>query len=57
LPEGLAVTVAVAPALEKPQRGERVEFPLVRSKRPGTVHLTGKRIAEILDDEDVSPRR
>ncbi len=41
----------------KPARPKRsVVFPLVRSKRPGTLRLTGKRIAEILDEEDASPQ-
>jgi hypothetical protein len=54
LPEGAAVTVTypvpapVPPAVEK----KRVQFPLVRSAHPGSVHLTGERIAEILDEED-----
>jgi hypothetical protein len=59
LPEGAAVTVcypapsATTPAVEK----RRIEVPLVRTGQPGTVHLSGERIAEILDEEDASPRR
>jgi hypothetical protein len=59
LPEGAAVTVwypaptGPQPVLEK----KRIQFPLVRTGEPGSVHLTGERIAEILDEEDASPRR
>jgi hypothetical protein len=35
----------------------RIEMPLVRTGQPGTVKLTAQRIAEILDEEDASPRR
>jgi hypothetical protein len=59
LPEGAAVSisypaqVAPQPLLEK----RRIQVPLVRSDRPGSVLLTGERMAEILNEEDVSPRR
>ncbi|HYV34311.1 MAG TPA: hypothetical protein VE988_01320 [Gemmataceae bacterium] len=59
LPEGAAVSiwypaqVESRPILEK----RRIQVPLVRSDRPGSVQLTGDRIAEILDEEDASPRR
>ncbi|MFO0964073.1 MAG: hypothetical protein U0793_00615 [Gemmataceae bacterium] len=33
----------------------RIQVPLVRTGEPGTVPLTGARIAEILDQEDASP--
>jgi hypothetical protein len=58
LPEGTKVTVSCDLAPVSPQRrGKKpVEFPLVRSKHPGSLHLTGQRIAEILDEEDASPR-
>src|SRR6184192_4158037 len=48
LPEGAAVTVTYPAPAESPPAAEkrRVEFPLVRSARPGSVHLTGERIAE-----------
>jgi hypothetical protein len=38
-------------------RSQRVEFPLVRSQHPGTVDLTAERVAELLDNEDVSAGR
>src|SRR5262249_52907669 len=59
LPEGAAVTVSY-PAHEEPtptSERRRTQVPLVRSERPGSVHLTGERIAQILDEEDASPRR
>jgi hypothetical protein len=59
LPEGTRVTVScdIAGVSPKPGERKRVEFPLVHSKHPGSLHLTGQRIAEILDEEDASPRR
>ncbi|CAN5426075.1 hypothetical protein BH10PLA2_BH10PLA2_38610 [soil metagenome] len=58
LPEGVAVTIlcALPAASKKPVKRKRVQFPLVHSKKPGSLHLTNKRIAEILDEEDASPR-
>jgi hypothetical protein len=57
LPDGTRVTVScdVASVPENKAKGRGVRFPLVRSKHPGSVALTGERIAEILDEEDVSP--
>jgi hypothetical protein len=56
LPEGVAVTVVFQPP-ERPARSDqtRASFPLVHSSRPGSVDLSGDRIAELLDDED-APR-
>lgn len=55
LPEGAEVTVSfnVPSPLEKPKKG-RVSFPLVRSTHPGTVRLTADRVAELLEEDDVS---
>jgi hypothetical protein len=55
LPEGAVVVVSYPPMgeLRKSDVKRRVEFPLVRSTKPGSVHLTGERIAEILNEEDV----
>ncbi|MCI0684953.1 MAG: hypothetical protein L0Y71_22890 [Gemmataceae bacterium] len=53
LPEGAEVMVSVASAPSGVQ-GKRVVFPLVESDHPGTWDLTNERIAEILDEEDVS---
>ena len=59
LPEGTKVTVSCDHAAVSPPRREkkRLRFPLVRSKHPGSLRLTSERIAEILDEEDASPRR
>ena len=51
LPEGTEVTVSCKPGqAAKHKQEKRVEFPLVRSKRPGTLQLTSERIAEFLDE-------
>jgi hypothetical protein len=56
LPEGLQVTVLVpaAPSGEVTKTKRRVTLPLVPSNRPGTLLLTGERVAELLGEEDVS---
>lgn len=58
LPEGTEVTISCdkVRVWRKPGEKKRVEFPLIHSNHPGTLHLTGERIAEILDQEDASPR-
>jgi hypothetical protein len=59
LPEGAKVTVSYHGPIDagsQPDK-QRIEVPLVRTGEPGTVHLTGQRVAEILDEEDASPRR
>jgi hypothetical protein len=59
LPEGVAVSISY-PALgtSAPMRDKRrIQVPLVRCEQPGSVQLTGERIAEILNEEDASPRR
>jgi hypothetical protein len=56
LPEGTVVMVlypAPLPA-ELPGSRERVRLPLVRSDRPGSLPLTAERVAELLEDDDVS---
>jgi hypothetical protein len=56
LPEGTVVTVFFAdpPMLEPPPPRRRVSLPLVRSGRPGSLRLTGERVAELLEDDDFS---
>lgn len=56
LPEGAAVTVVMPakPKLHISEKRKRVEFPLVPSDAPGSVHLTNEMIADILDSEDAS---
>lgn len=39
---------------KRARKKKRVRFPLVRSKHPGALHLTGGRIAEILNEEDAA---
>jgi len=59
LPEGAAVVILYSATSENPSvdQGTRVSFPLVHSEQPGSIELTNDRIAEILDEEDVAPRR
>jgi hypothetical protein len=56
LPDGTEVTVVVEPRSETTEasHGQRVNLPLVSSKQPGSRTLTANRIAEILDDDDLS---
>lgn len=56
LPEGAAVrvTLRAEPVIRVAKNQKRVEFPLVRSSAPGSVHLTNEIIADILDAEDAS---
>jgi len=54
LPEGTEVIVSSGAAPEtKPVGEQRIEFPLVRSRRPGSLQLTGQRVAEFLEEDDV----
>jgi hypothetical protein len=59
LPEGAKVTVSCddSRVSQKRRKKKRLKFPLVHSKHPGSLHLTSQRIAEILEQEDASPRR
>ena len=59
LPEGASVAVVYpAPQSAQPVAAKRrIELPLVHCDQPGTVHLTGEQIAEILDAEDAAARR
>ncbi len=59
LPEGMVVTVSFPepPHLESRRAGtrrKRVSLPLIRTGRPGSLRLTAERIAEILEDDDLS---
>jgi hypothetical protein len=56
LPEG-ATVIVVCDDIESPANGpdsRRVDLPLVRSQHPGSLRLTSERLAEVLDEEDVS---
>jgi hypothetical protein len=58
LPEGMEVIISyTGPGTTPPAAKRRIQVPLVRTGEPGSVHLTGERIAEILDQEVVSSRR
>jgi len=61
LPNGTEVTIVLRePAIADDvsagsvDPANRVQFPLVHCDQPGSVHLTGERIAEILDEEDAA---
>jgi hypothetical protein len=56
LPEGAVVTVSYpnAAVAATVGSGERVQFPLVPSDKPGTLDLTNDRIAELWENDDVS---
>jgi hypothetical protein len=56
LPEGTAVSVVPrrAPTIRVARRQRRVLLPLVPSAKPGSIDLTGERIAEILDEQDAA---
>jgi hypothetical protein len=58
LPEGAMVTVTYPAATNapSPEKTRRIQVPLVRTGEPGSVALTGERIAEIMDDDDVPAR-
>ena len=62
LPEGAMVRIVYEPppaeeAGASADKKYHVQFPLVRTGRPNTLHLTNQAIAEIFDEEDFSPRR
>jgi hypothetical protein len=56
LPEGTTVSVfypgPAAAGQANPKR--RVQLPLVPSEQPGTLNLTSDRVAELLEDDDLS---
>lgn len=55
LPEGAAVSVLypVASVVVSAGPRRRVQLPLVPSDRPGSIHLSDERVAELLADDDV----
>ena len=54
-PEGTRVLVCpVPPRDQEPQQVKKlVDFPLVSSGEPGSIHLTNERIHEIFEEEDI----
>lgn len=58
LPEGTPVTVSCGVDATTPQREKkRVQVPLVRTGKPGSMNLNNDRIAEIFNEEDVASAR
>jgi hypothetical protein len=55
LPDGTAVSVIprASPVIRVSKQPRQVVLPLVPSRKPGSVDLTGDRIAAILQDQDV----
>lgn len=56
LPERTVVVVrydAQEQAAVEPRPRKRIQFPLVPSKNPGSVHLTNDSIAEFLNDTEI----
>ena len=56
LPEG-ATVIVVCDDIESPANepvARRVDLPLVRSQHPGSLRLTAERLAQVLEEEDVS---
>lgn len=54
LPEGTLVSVSLFESEhEPPRQKKRLVLPLVASRAPGSLELTGERVAEILDEGDV----
>jgi len=58
LPDGTEVTVIVPTYAGLPERAtdheHRVKLPLIASAHPGSRGLTGDRVAELLDEDDLS---
>lgn len=54
-PEGSRVSVSLVqkPSETKAEK-RRIDFPVVRSGKPGTWNLTNEQIGEILEDEDIA---
>lgn len=52
-PEGTLVVVSCAPQSAASSKG-RIRLPLVDSTHPASVNLTGARVAELLEQDDVS---
>jgi len=57
LPDGTDVIVEVCETSKSTPQPRPVQFPLFRSKNPGSLKLSNQRIAEILEDEELSAGR
>ncbi len=54
LPDGTRIRVSIEPDLGESHPASRyVEFPLVHSKAPGSLHLTNEMIAEYLEHDEI----
>jgi hypothetical protein len=54
-PEGSRVSVTPLPnSSEAPSETRRIDFPLVRTGKPGTWDLTNEQIGEILEEEEIA---
>lgn len=53
-PEGTAVVILCAASAKPTGTKRRVQLPLVDSAQPASVTLTGARVAELLEEDDVS---
>lgn len=56
LPEGMRVTVScpLPPSKAVGKAKHRISLPLVGSVNPGTLQMTAERVAELLEEADVS---
>jgi hypothetical protein len=54
LPEGVDVVPRPVPVMQGTNTKRRVVLPLVDSKHPGAIRLSAQRIAEILEEDDLS---
>ncbi len=56
LAEGTRVVVSQLSCVDQGPQSEKksVELPLVSGGEPGSIHLTNKRINEIIDEEDLA---
>ena len=53
-PEGTPVVILCAASAEPSSARRRIELPLVGSAHPASASLTGERVAELLEEDDVS---
>ena len=56
LPEGMRVTIScpLPPGKIGSKPKHRISLPLVPSENPGTLQMTAERVAELLEEADVS---
>ena len=54
LPDGAVVIVEIRESEVGTCAAPEIQFPLFHSKNPGSLNLSNQRIAEILEDEELS---